>query len=103
MRLLQYIEKPSDQMATPGVKQVRRKVFPAKAARIAKNQSRYSGFHEPFFYRRYGSEMVDNRRRCRICHYKVSAGCFDCNVALCLRSSDNDTSCFKTFHDKINA
>ena len=103
MRFLQYIEKPSAPMATPGVKQVRCKVFPAKAARIAKNQSRYSGLHEPFFYRRYGSEVIDNRRRCRIYRCKVSAGCFDCNVALCLRSSDNDTSCFKTFHDKSNA
>jgi hypothetical protein len=102
MRFLQYIEKPLDQMATPDVKQVRRKVFLATAARIAKNQSRYSGFHEPFFYRRYGSEMVDNRRRCRICHYKISAVCFDCNVALFLRSSDNDTSCFKLFYDKSN-
>ena len=87
-------------MAIPCLKSAGRKVSPEKAAKIAKNESRYTGFHEPFFYRRHGGETVDNRRRCRVCHSRVSTGCIDCDVALCLRDSDSTTSCFKKFHDK---
>ena len=103
MRFLQYIEMLLSEIAIPCLKCAGRKVSLKKDAKLAKNESRYTGFHEPFFYRRHRGETVDSRRLCKVCHSRVSSGCIDCNVALCLRDSDSTTSCFKKFHDKNNA
>ena len=91
-----------NEMTIPCLKRILvRKISTEKAANIAKNESRYTGFHEPFFYRRHGGETVDNRRRCKVCHSRVSTGCIDCDVALCLRDSDSTTSCFKKIMTKV--
>jgi len=103
MRFVQYIEILLTEMAIPSLKCARHKVSPEKDAKIAKNEPRYTGFHEPFFHCRHGGETVDSRRRCKISHSRVSSGCIDCNIALCLRNSDYTTSCFKRIHDKSNA
>ena len=104
MKFLQYIEMLLSQMAVPCIKRAGRKVSPEKAAKIARDESRYTGIHEPFQYRRNdGGEVVDYRRRCRICHTKVSTGCFNCDVALCLKSSKKSSSCFKEYHEKSDA
>ena len=92
MRFLQYIEMFLSEIAIPCIKCAGRKVSLEKDNKIAKSESRYTGFHEPFFYRRYGGETVDSRRLCNVCHCRVSSGCIDCNVALCLRDSDYNTS-----------
>ena len=103
MKFLQYTEIIFNEMTVPCLKSIVRKVCTEKAAKIAKNESRYTDFHESFFYHRHGGETDNNMRCCSVCHSRVSTGCIDCDVALCLRDSDSTTSFLKKFHDKSNA
>ena len=85
-----------------GHKKSGRNVSPAKAARIAREQSRYTGCHEPYFYHRsHGEATGDVRKRCNVCNApKVPTGCLECNVDLCLKSCSIKDSCFKLYHEK---
>ena len=102
LRFLKFTEKLMDKLGVSCLKKAGRKVSPAKAAKKAREQSRYSGCHEPYFYRRsHGEATGDVRKVCRICKFsKVPTGCFECDVGLCLKTCSTEDSCFQKYHDK---
>jgi len=83
-----FIEMLMDKLGVSCLKKSGRKVSPDKAAKKTREQSRYTGCREPYFYCRHRAEASgDMRKRCRLCHKnKIPTGCVECNVALCLKS-----------------
>ena len=90
-------------MTVPCLKSIVCKVSTEKAVKIAKNESIYTDFYEPFFYHRNGGETVNNMRWCSVCHCRILTGCINCDVSLCLRVRDSNTSCFLKNHGKSKA